>query len=121
MITPPANQFNHSEIDGYAEKVRNLLNRENIKISDALGEKITEIFKQRKLNISVQCNPFFTKRESQILCMTMEGLPIKAIADRLAISDRTVEKHRASLMEKSGANNMIEVIVFALRNSLVEI
>ncbi|MBL7969219.1 MAG: response regulator [Prolixibacteraceae bacterium] len=121
-ITNPVNKLN-TEVDGkqYASEIYSLLKHENIKISEALGEKITEIFKQKSLNPKNQNNTFFTKRENQILCLSMEGLPIKIIADRLAISDRTVEKHRTKLMEKSGANNMIEVIVFALKNSLVEI
>lgn len=113
----------NSEIDSqqYAEEIYNLLKHENIKISEALGDKITEIFKMKNLNPKKQSNTFFTKRENEVLCLSMEGLPIKIIADRLAISDRTVEKHRTRLMEKSGANNMIEVIVFALKNSLIEI
>jgi len=121
-ILNPENKTN-ADADGhqYADEIYSLLKRENIKISEALGEKITEIFKQKNLNPKNQSNTFFTKRENQILCLSMEGLPIKVIADRLAISDRTVEKHRTRLMEKSGANNMIEVIVFALKNSLVEI
>lgn len=112
-----------SEIDGnqYAGEIYNLLKHENIKISEALGEKITSIFKQKSLNPKNQTNIFFTKRENEILCLSMEGLPIKVIAGRLGISDRTVEKHRTRLMEKAGANNMIEVIVFALKNSLIEI
>lgn len=105
----------------FADKVYSLLKRENIKVSEALGEKITEIFKQKNLNPKKQNNTFFTKRENEILCLSMEGLPIKIIAYKLSISDRTVEKHRTKLMEKSGANNMIEVIVFALKNSLIEI
>jgi DNA-binding NarL/FixJ family response regulator len=104
-----------------AEKVSNLLKRENIKVSEALGEKITEIFKQKNLNPRKQNNSFFTKRENEILCLSMEGLPIKIIAYKLDIADRTVEKHRTRLMEKAGANNMIEVIVFALKNNLIEI
>jgi DNA-binding NarL/FixJ family response regulator len=105
----------------FAEKVSNLLKRENIKVSEALGEKITEIFKQKNLNPRKQNNSFFTKRENEILCLSMEGLPIKIIAYKLDIADRTVEKHRTRLMEKAGANNMIEVIVFALKNNLIEI
>lgn len=105
----------------YADEVHNLLRLENIRISPALGEKIINIFKQKTLNLNNQKNTFFTKRENEVLCLSMEGLPIKTIADRLGISDRTVEKHRTKLIEKSGANNMIEVIVFALKNSLIEI
>jgi DNA-binding NarL/FixJ family response regulator len=104
----------------YAKEVYNLLKHENIKVSDALGEKITKIFRQKQLTLKNH-NTFFTERENQVLCLSMEGMPIKNIADKLSISDRTVEKHRTKLMEKSGANNMIEVIIFALRNSLVEI
>jgi PAS domain S-box-containing protein len=113
----------NAEISGhqFADEIYNLLKHENIKISEALGEKITDIFKQKSLNPKNQNNTFFTKRENEVLCLSMEGLPIKIIADRLAISDRTVEKHRTKLMEKAGANNMIEVIVFALKNSLIEI
>lgn len=105
----------------YANEVNNLLKRENIRISEALGEKITQIFKQNKLNIKNQKSSFFTKRENEVLCLSMEGHPIKIIAVKLSISDRTVEKYRTKLMEKSGSNNMIEVIVFALKNRLVEI
>ena len=121
-ILNPLNKAN-AEVIGhqFADEIYTLLKHENIKISEALGEKITDIFKQKNLNPKNQSNTLFTKRENEVLCLSMEGLPIKIIADRLAISDRTVEKHRTKLMEKSGANNMIEVIVFALKNSLIEI
>jgi len=119
-IVAPLNNPN-SEMNNhqFADEIYNLLKHENIKISEALGEKITDIFKQKSLNPKSQSNSFFTKRENEVLCLSMEGLPIKIIADRLEISDRTVEKHRTRLMEKTGANNMIEVIVFALKNSLI--
>ena len=107
--------------DLFISEIYSLLNRENIKISETLGEKITDIFKQKHQALKNPNNTFFTARENQVLCLSMEGLPIKGIADRLAISDRTVEKYRTRLMEKSGAGNMIEVIVFALKNGLVVI
>jgi len=105
----------------YADEVYKLLQRENIKISESLGEEITNIFKIKDQEVKCLDNGFFTKRENQVLCLAMEGLPIKLIADRLEISDRTVEKYRTKLMEKTGSNNMIEVIVFALKNSLIEL
>lgn len=64
---------------------------------------------------------FFSKRETEVLRLTMEGLPMKMIADKLSISDRTVEKHRANLMEKANSKNIIEVIVFALRHNLIKL
>lgn len=102
-------------------EVLKLLKKENITITHSLGEKLIELFKSHKVNPEAQNVFFFSKREMEVLCLSMEGLPMKTIADRLSISDRTVEKHRAKMMEKTGANNMIEVIVYALRNNLIEV
>ena len=121
IFTSVKENINSEAYNQYAHEVTSLLRRENIKVSDALGEQITNIFKQKQFNIKSHNNTFFTARENQVLQLSMEGLPIKSIADKLSISDRTVEKHRTRLMEKSGSGNMIEVIVFALRNNLVEI
>lgn len=51
-----------------------------------------------------------TKREMDVCHLSAKGLPIKIIAQKLSISPRTVEKHRANIMEKLGAKNMIEAI-----------
>jgi DNA-binding NarL/FixJ family response regulator len=59
-----------------------------------------------------------TKREAQIFELSAKGLPIKLIADHLELSERTVEKHRANIMEKANAKNMIEAIVKIHNNGL---
>lgn len=105
----------------YVDEIYKLLKHENIKISEELGKKITDLFKDAGRKIQNPPDSIFTTRENQVLNLSMEGLPIKIIAERLNISDRTVEKYRTKLMEKTGASNMIEVIVFALKHNLVEI
>lgn len=105
----------------YVTEIYKLLKHENIKVSEALGQKIMELFRNTGEKIHNPPDSIFTARENQVLNLSMEGLPIKIIAERLKISDRTVEKHRTRLMEKTGASNMIEVIVFALKHNLVEI
>jgi len=107
--------------DQMAVEVLKLLKRENIAITHSFGEKLTEVFKLHNGNIHSQNSNFFSKRENEVLYLSLEGLPMKMIADKLSISDRTVEKHRAKLMEKTGSNNIIEVIVYALKNNLIEI
>lgn len=121
IFSPESPVNNHSVNDVLAKEVCNLLKRERITITESLGEKITNIFKQRTVNYNTQSNSLFSKRENQVLCLSMEGLPIKVIADKLSISDRTVEKHRTRLMEKTGAKNIIEVIIYSLKNRLIEI
>jgi DNA-binding NarL/FixJ family response regulator len=58
-----------------------------------------------------------TERELQVFQLSASGLPIKIIAEELQLSKRTVEKHRANIMEKVGARNMIEAIA-ALQNMI---
>lgn len=63
----------------------------------------------------------FTRREKEILELICEGLSTRAIADKLFISTRTVESHRANLFNKTNTNTISQLIVFALRNKIVEL
>jgi PAS domain S-box-containing protein len=121
MFSEVVNNVANMNNEQISTEVHSLLRRENVIITDSLGEKLAKIFEGNKLNPKNPRSAFFTDRENQVLCLSMEGLPIKSIADQLKLSDRTVEKYRTKLMEKSGAKNMIEVIIFALKNGLVEI
>lgn len=51
-----------------------------------------------------------TKRERQILTEVVEGKTNKQISEQLFISVRTVEVHRSKVMQKLGANSIIELI-----------
>ncbi|MBX3723717.1 MAG: response regulator transcription factor [Turneriella sp.] len=55
-----------------------------------------------------------TKREREVLRALVRGLTNKEIADQLEISSRTVEGHRAHLMEKLNVRNMAELMKTAL-------
>jgi two-component system, LuxR family, response regulator FixJ len=51
-----------------------------------------------------------TERQRQVLELAVEGLSNKEIAGRLGISFRTVEIHRAWMMERMGARNLAELV-----------
>jgi RNA polymerase sigma factor (sigma-70 family) len=50
-----------------------------------------------------------TAREREIMRLVVDGIPNKEIARRLAISHRTVEVHRARVMQKTGVTNLVEL------------
>lgn len=58
-----------------------------------------------------------TRREEEILHLVAQGLTSPQIAEKLSISSRTVESHRAHLMEKTGATNMAGLVRYALLHS----
>jgi DNA-binding NarL/FixJ family response regulator len=62
-----------------------------------------------------------TAREIEVLELMAEGLPNKAIAARLAISDQTVKFHVASIAGKLGASNRTDAVRRAIRRGLITI
>lgn len=60
-----------------------------------------------------------TPREVQVLELLAEGLPNKAIAARLRISDQTVKFHVSSISGKLGARNRTDAVRRAVRRGLI--
>ncbi len=61
-----------------------------------------------------------TAREHEVLSLIATGHANRAIAERLSISPKTVEKHRGSLMAKLGVHSVAELMVYALREGLLD-
>ncbi|MFI3290215.1 MAG: response regulator transcription factor [Rikenellaceae bacterium] len=61
-----------------------------------------------------------SSRECEILVCVCQGLSNQEIADKLFISKRTVDKHRANIMEKSGCRNTANLVVYAIRNHYID-
>lgn len=62
-----------------------------------------------------------SRREKEILLKICEGLSNQQIADTLFISKRTVDKHRANLLSKTNSKNTASLILYAIKNKLIEI
>ena len=62
-----------------------------------------------------------TARELDVLNLLALGLPNKAIADRLGISDQTVKFHVASIIGKLGAANRTAAVRVAVRRGFIEL
>lgn len=60
-----------------------------------------------------------TPREIEVLELLAEGLPNKAIAERLRISDQTVKFHVASIAGKLGGSNRTDTVRRAVRSGLI--
>lgn len=60
-----------------------------------------------------------TSREREVLKMVAEGHTNKEIAEHLVISVKTVEKHRASVMEKLDVNDLPGLVRAAIRHNLI--
>jgi DNA-binding NarL/FixJ family response regulator len=61
-----------------------------------------------------------TQRERETLKLVTEGYKNKEIADTLCISIKTVEKHRANLMEKLGLHTVVALTTLAVEKGLIK-
>ncbi|MDR2936724.1 MAG: response regulator transcription factor [Rikenellaceae bacterium] len=62
-----------------------------------------------------------SERELEILLLICKGLSNQEIGDRLFISKRTVDKHRANILAKTNCKNTANLVVYAIKHRLVEI
>jgi len=62
-----------------------------------------------------------TEREEEVLALVATGLTSRAIASRLGIRAKTVERHRANVMGKLGVDNVVDLLRRALKLGLVRL
>ncbi|MBW6491514.1 MAG: response regulator transcription factor [Lentimicrobium sp.] len=84
-----------------------------------------EILSSILRNISKKVKPAkpgeLSDREIEILYRICQGLSNQEIADLLRISKRTVDKHRENLLLKTDSKNTAGMVMFAIRNGIVEV
>jgi len=62
-----------------------------------------------------------TPREQEVMRFLAEGLSSKAVAEKLFISPKTVENHRANIMSKLGLHSTIELVRYAAKLGLIDV
>lgn len=60
-----------------------------------------------------------SEREIEIIQLCVNGLRSKEIADKLNISNRTVEHHKERIFKKTGCKSVMELMKYAMQNGLV--
>lgn len=89
-------------------------------LSPGVSEKVIEGYLEGKQTPREKTSwEKLTIREREILKLIGEGFRNKEIADQLGISPKTVEKHRANLMDKLDLHNISDLTAFAIEKGLV--
>ena len=89
-------------------------------LSPGISEKVIEGYLEGRQTLKARtAYETLTHREREILKLIAEGYKNKEIADDLCISVKTVEKHRANIMEKLGLHNVQALTAFAIEKGLV--
>jgi DNA-binding NarL/FixJ family response regulator len=60
-------------------------------------------------------------RETEVLTMFADGFTTKEIAEKLFISPRTIDTHKANIMSKLNLNSIVDLVKYAIKNGLIKI
>jgi len=101
---------------------------DNKELEDSINKVISggTYFSQELLlnlikNKSFDENITLTKREKEVLELICKGYSNQQISDQLFISQRTVERHRSSLLLKTDSKNSISLVLYAIKHKLISI
>ena len=103
-----------------------LKNAMDLELSSAIrrimkGETVLDGQLSVQQSLKGERNSGLTPRELEILQLICDGKSNKEIATQLALSANTVAVHRANIMDALGIHKTAELVVYAIRNGLVNV
>ena len=101
------------------EACRAVMRGEPFLHASAVGALIRDHLRRAAAGEEVPDDPL-TPRESEIVKLVAEGNTSREIADLLVISEKTVDRHRANILEKLGMRDRVDLTRYAIRRGLVE-
>jgi DNA-binding NarL/FixJ family response regulator len=90
-------------------------------LSSPLSERAIEVYIESAKGTTLDLYDTLTTREREVFQMVVEGRTNAEIAERLMISPRTVETHRANLTRKLGLRTQTELVRYALRRGILSL
>lgn len=87
-------------------------------VSQALLVKLAN---KDQINPSFNGGEHLSKREKEVLDLICQELTTTEIADKLCLSPKTIENHRSRIMDKTGVRNTAGLVVFAIKNKLIDV
>jgi DNA-binding NarL/FixJ family response regulator len=102
----------------------NTLARGEYFIDASLSHQVVESlmqFNQKQQQVTDKRYSSLTPREQQVLRLLAEGMAVRGIAEQLCISPKTVENHRANIMNKLDLHSSMELVRYAARLGLIDL
>jgi DNA-binding NarL/FixJ family response regulator len=104
---------------GELEQAVRSVGRGELYLSPAISRRVVDAYVAR-VGAEAPAPPLLTPRQREILQLVAEGHSTKEIAGRLAVSVKTVETHRAQLMERLDIHDVAGLVRYAIRTGLVK-
>jgi len=119
----------HAGVKGYVLKENALeeliqsigkVNDGGMFLSNTITELVVNSYMKESQSGIHDSSKSMSTREREILQLLAEGYNNKDVSEKLNLSVKTVETHRANIMRKMGFKNITELVLFAVRNHMVQ-
>jgi two-component system, NarL family, response regulator NreC len=87
--------------------------------SPTIATKVIEDYRRLLNRGDTETDDILTEREREVLQLIAEGQTNREIADFLTLSIKTVQAHRANLMEKLGAHDRTDLVKYAMQVGII--
>ncbi len=102
------------------EAINTILKGDNYFPQDVLRNLIFKIGKEGADSIGDN-KLVLSKRETEVLQLICQGFTNNEIAEKLHLSSKTIDNHRTNLLSKTSTKNAAHLVMFAIKNHLIEI
>jgi len=89
-------------------------------LSNTITELVVNSYMKESQTGTHDASKSMSTREREILQLLAEGYNNKDVSEKLNLSIKTVETHRANIMRKMGFKNITELVLYAVRNHMVQ-
>jgi len=124
IISFPGNSPEESQLMNYLDDIDTSLStiiQKRDRVSEGMARRLVEIFDRKPEGEKFDNKEALTKREIEVLHHICRGMTNQQIADSLCVSIKTIDSHRTHLLEKTGSRNTAELVIYAIKNHLVEL
>jgi len=108
----------NSSIQEIENAIRLVMDGKNCYSNELLGYFTNKYISK---NMDESSNVQLTRRELEVLDLVAKSMSNQEIADKLFVSKRTVDGHKANLIQKTGSKNIVDLLIYALKAGLVKI
>ncbi len=116
----------NNKTDGVTPDMHEFIEFINSANRKELSEEVAILYNQMKIENSIEHQKLLkkiklSKREKEVLELICKGYTNKEIAEKLFLSNRTIDNHRANMLNKTKTKNTAELVAFVVKNRLVNI
>ncbi len=113
--------FKGEQAEVYLRAVQAVMEGDDFYTPDAVKIILDHFSKGNPDNLKIRQTHQFSVRELEIIRLICRQLTAKEIGNELFISEKTVDFHRQKLVERMGVRNMSGIILYAIKNKLVDV